>query len=106
MPVFLIVDIEVNDPETYAQYVARVPATVEQYGGRYVVRTGDAVPVWGGWEPDRLIILEFPDRETLDTWRTSPEYAEVAPLRERSTKTRSIIVQGFDSTAPESSDRS
>ena len=96
MPIYFIVDIEVHDQSTYMEYVARVPATVEQYGGRYVVRTGEAVPVWGGWEPDRLIILEFDDVEALDRWRTSPEYAEVAPLRERSTKTKAIVVDKFD----------
>lgn len=96
MAVYMIVDIEVHDRETYMEYVARVPATIEQYGGKYIVRTGDAVPVWGEWDPDRLIVLEFPDMETLEKWRTSPEYTAVAPLREKSTKTRAIIVERYE----------
>jgi uncharacterized protein (DUF1330 family) len=40
MPVYMIIDIEAKDPGTYAEYMEKVPATVIQYGGRYLVRGG------------------------------------------------------------------
>jgi uncharacterized protein (DUF1330 family) len=36
MPVYLIIDVAVIDPEVYAEYVEQVPAVVERYGGRYL----------------------------------------------------------------------
>lgn len=43
MAVYLILDIEVTDADTYGDYVKQAPATVEQYGGRYLVRGGAAM---------------------------------------------------------------
>jgi len=40
MPVYMIIDIEAKDPGTYAEFMEKVPATVVQYGGRYLVRGG------------------------------------------------------------------
>jgi uncharacterized protein (DUF1330 family) len=77
--VYMIVELEVLDPETYARYVERVPALVQKHGGRYVVR-GDAVtPLGGGWDPERIVVME---------------YRQLAPLRESSTVSRSILVEG------------
>ncbi|MGC8855290.1 MAG: DUF1330 domain-containing protein, partial [Anaerolineae bacterium] len=40
MPAYVIVDIEVTDPEGYKEYVQMAPAAVKQYGGRYLARGG------------------------------------------------------------------
>ncbi len=34
MAVYMILEMEVVDPDTYAGYVKQAPATVAQYGGR------------------------------------------------------------------------
>lgn len=94
MPVYMILEIEVRDPETYAEYVRRVPETVTKYGGRYLVRGGQAIPLAGGWAPQRLVVLEFASFEAMRRWNESPEYREVAALRERSATTRAVAVQG------------
>jgi uncharacterized protein (DUF1330 family) len=95
MPVYMIIEIAVQDAQTYAEYMERVPATVEKYGGRYVVRGGPVVPLTGNWNPERIIILEFPNGEKMRAWNSSPEYQELAPLRTRSTKTRAIALEGY-----------
>ena len=63
MTAYLIADIEVHDPETYAKYVQQAPAFIEKHGGRYIVRGGNAKAVEGGWSPQRLIVIEFPSVE-------------------------------------------
>lgn len=94
MSAFLVVDIEVTDPETYARYVEQVPEVVYRHGGRYVARSDLVVPLSGGWNPDRVIIIEFPDMDHLVAFGSSPEYRALATLRETSTRTRSIALQG------------
>ncbi len=96
MPAYMIIEIEVLDAATYAEYMEKVPATVANYGGRYVVRTGNVVPLSGGWRPDRLIIVEFPGAEMMRAWITSADYQSLAPSRERATKTRAIAVQRYE----------
>ena len=40
MPAYFIVDLEITDPAGFEEYRQLVPATIQQYGGRYVVRGG------------------------------------------------------------------
>lgn len=94
MPVYLIIDITIKDQEVYAEYVDQVPAVVERYGGRYLVRGGGVTPLSGDWHPERIIVVEFDGIEQIQDFLGSPEYLALAPLRKQSTTSRSIIVEG------------
>ena len=96
MPVYLVIDIaRIHDPATYERYIDAGPVVVAQYGGRYVVRGGPVVPLSGGWQPARVIVVEFDTFDAIRAFVTSPEYAALAPLREVSTETRAIAVEGY-----------
>ena len=94
MPVYLIIDIEPKDRELYAQYVEKVRRIIEKYGGKYLIRGGKVTPLMGDWNPERMILITFDDIDLIQKCFQSPEYLEIAPLRERSTISRSIIVEG------------
>jgi uncharacterized protein (DUF1330 family) len=96
MPVYLVVEISrIHDAATYAEYVAKVPAVVAQYGGRYVVRGGPVVSLSGGWQPARVIIVEFQSYDAMGAFTASPEYQKLAPLRETATDTRAIALESY-----------
>jgi uncharacterized protein (DUF1330 family) len=97
MPVYLLIDIHVIDSEPYAGYVAAVHNVVTAHGGRYVVQGGDPTPLGGGWEPERIIIIEFDSIADVRRCFSSPDYLALAPLRERSTTSRAVILQGAPS---------
>jgi len=42
----------------------------------------------------QLIIIEFDSITKFDNWWNLPEYGAIAPLREESTKTNALIVEG------------
>ena len=95
MPVYMIVEpVEVKDQKMYGEYIQKVPAIVEKFGGTYLVRGGEATVVSGQWKPGRLIVIKFDSKERFHAWWNSPEYRAVAPLRERSTRTNAIVVEG------------
>lgn len=94
MTAYLIAEIDITDPETYKEYQKMVPSTVKQYGGRFLVRGGAVVPKEGGWNPARVIVIEFPSMETAQKWYDSPEYAPALDIRLRATKSRLILVEG------------
>jgi uncharacterized protein (DUF1330 family) len=96
MPVYLIIDVAVIDPELYAEYVEQVPAVVERYGGRYLARGGDVVPLTADWRPQRIILIEVDSIDQVRDCFTSPEYLALAPLREESTTSRAIIIEGCE----------
>lgn len=92
---YVIAEVEVTDPALFEQYRAGVPATVAAHGGRYLVRGGAVTRVEGDWNPKRLIILEFPSAAAAKAWHDSPAYAPLIAMRERSAKSRVIIVEGY-----------
>ena len=68
---------------------------LEQHGGRFLVRGGNMKVVEGEWPYPRLVILEFPSREAVDTWYHSPEYQAILPLRLQGCKSNLIVVDGI-----------
>ena len=66
--------------------------------GGILVRGGRVVPLEGGWNPQRVIVMEFPCIEDAQAWYTSPEYRAIAPLREQSVTSRAILVKGYQPT--------
>lgn len=97
MPVYVIIDISVRAQAAkadYAEYVKKVRPIVEKYGGRYLARGGTITPVVGDWNPERIILIEFPSADQVKQWWNSPEYKAIMSLRENSTTARAIIVEG------------
>ncbi len=94
MAAYIVVDIIVHDPVRYADYKAVVPPIIAQYGGRYLTRGGAVEVMEGDWQPSRLVILEFADSEAAKAFLNSPEYAEARALRQATTKSQLLIVQG------------
>jgi len=92
--VYMVIEIQVLDPALYSEYATRVPHIVAKHGGHYLVRGGKVTPVSGTWNPERIILIEFPSMDSLQTCFHSAEYLEIAPFRERSTLGKSIVVEG------------
>ncbi len=95
MPAYVIADITVNDTETYTGYQALTPATIEKYGGRFVIRGGAHELIEGDWQPGRMVMLEFNDMEALKRWYYSPEYTEARKIRQRAATGSVIFVEGL-----------
>ena len=96
MSAFIVLNIEVTDPEGYANYKELAQSTVLEYGGKYLARGGKAENLEGQWQPKRIVILEFPTVEQAKAWLNSPEYAPARSLRHKYAKSESILVEGLE----------
>lgn len=94
MSVFLIVDITVHDPEMYKEYVSKAPSFVEKYDGIYRVRGGEVRIQEGTWNPQRLVVVEFPTREKANAFLADPGYQAVASIRQQATTTNMVVADG------------
>lgn len=94
MPAYLIADVEVTDPAGYADYTRDIVATVQAFGGRYLVRGGKTEVLEGDWSPRRVVVIEFPSGEQLRAWYDSPAYAPLIALRQRTASARLVMVDG------------
>jgi uncharacterized protein (DUF1330 family) len=94
MPAYVIVEVDVTDPDQYARYRAAVPASLDAHGGRFLARGGEAALLEGEEEPNRVVVIEFSDLEAARRWYDSAEYAEPRALREGAAVMRMIAVEG------------
>ncbi|HKA45352.1 MAG TPA: DUF1330 domain-containing protein [Burkholderiales bacterium] len=94
MSAFLVVEVEVLDKERYEDYRRMVPASLQAYGGKFLVRGGAVETLEGKWEPKRLVILEFPSTAQAKAWWGSNEYSAAKALRQATARTQMILVEG------------
>lgn len=96
MPAYLIADVNVTDQDTYQTYATQVPPILHQYGGRFLVRGGNAVGLEGDWQPSRLVVLQFDDVAAARRFYDSKEYQEIIGFRHRASSTRMVLVEGYE----------
>ncbi len=91
---YMIADVNVTDPAGFEEYRQLVSATIEAYGGRYIVRGGAVEPVEGEWNPRRLVVVEFDSVARAKEWYYSEEYAGPKAIRHSSARANAIFVEG------------
>lgn len=95
MAAYVIVDVDLQNPEALEQYRQRVIPIVQSFGGRYLVAGPDGDALEGTWRPRTMAIIEFPSMEQAQAWWSSDAYHEVKPLRHRAGPSNVVMVQGL-----------
>ena len=95
MSAYIVAELEVLDKERFEIYRKMVPASLQPYGGKFLVRGGDVEALEGDWLPKRLVVLEFPSAAQAKAWWKSEEYAEAKALRQATARTRLILAEGI-----------
>jgi uncharacterized protein (DUF1330 family) len=93
---YIVTEVDVTGDMAAFQrdYAAHAQATVDPFGGRYLVRGGKVVGVEGEPPKGRIVISVFDSFEKAQAWRNSPAYMKIVTVREREAKSRQYIVEG------------
>jgi len=94
MAAYVLAEVEITNPEGYKAYAAIVPATIEQYGGKFLHRGGGIHVLEGDWPQRRRVIIEFPSKERALEWYNSPEYEKPLALRKANSNGRLLLLEG------------
>ena len=94
MTAYVISDVEPRDSDLIDRYRKLAQASIEKYGGRYIVRGGAVEAVEGDWTPRHIVIVEFPSMDRAHEWYRSEAYAEALIVREQALSRRLIFVEG------------
>ena len=62
--------------------------------GINIARGGRTVILEGSWDPERIVVAEFPDVESARRWYDSPEYNHAKSRREGIATMEMIVVEG------------
>jgi uncharacterized protein (DUF1330 family) len=95
-PAYYVSQIELTgDADTYVKnYASQVPATVEPFGGRFLVRGGKVTRLEGDTPRPRIVVIAFDNIDKAQAWYNSPAYQKLAPVRQSVAKTNSFFVEG------------
>lgn len=86
MPAYLVVEHIITDPAKFEEYRSKAAPLIASFGGRYLTKGSAHVqPEGGHWKPERMVIIEFPDMDSLQAWYRSPEYEPLIALRKQCT---------------------
>ena len=96
MKAYVIVEVKINDPVLYEEYKKLTPRSLEKYHGKFIVRGGASESLEGDWNPQRIVVLEFPTVQLAKDWWSSNEYAPAKSLRQRTAYTKMLLVEGTE----------
>lgn len=96
MPAYVVGEVDVHNPERYADYTQHTPTTIANYEGKFIVRGGNPKTLEGAEVAPRVVVLEFPDMEKLLAWYNSDEYQAILPIRQEASNGRLFAVEGSD----------
>jgi uncharacterized protein (DUF1330 family) len=94
MAAYVIVEVTITDPVEYEEYKKLTPAAISAYDGRFVVRGAQTTSLEGDWNPERIVVLEFPSVERAKEWWSSEIYRAAKTIRQRAATTKMIVVAG------------
>lgn len=94
MSVYMIIEtLRIIDEDIYSEYRTRAREIILSFGGKYLASSDKIRTVGGGWNPEKIIIIEFPDMKTFDECFQSDQYKKIVPLREKSVEGKSVAVE-------------
>ena len=94
MSAYIIADIQVTDPVAYDDYRPLAAASIARFGGRFIVRGGKVDLLEGEPQPERIVVIEFPDVDTARRWYQSEEYQAALKIRQAASSGRVLLVEG------------
>jgi uncharacterized protein (DUF1330 family) len=94
---YLLVTMNITDPERYKQYLIEAPKAVKAFGGEYLVRGGRHETLEGEWAPHRVAVLRFPSYEKAKAFYEDAHYTQIRELRKGATEYfNMVLVEGFE----------
>ena len=98
-PAYVIAEVEkdpikVEDPAAARRYAQEAPKSLIPFNGQYVVRGGAVQTVEGDAPKGYIVVIAFDSMENARGWYYSPAYEAIKRIRQNSTKSRILIVEG------------
>ncbi|MDP3694364.1 DUF1330 domain-containing protein [Bradyrhizobium sp.] len=92
MKAYLVLDFSISDFDGFRKYIAEIPAFIAKHSGKYIVRGGEPTIIEGDWKPERMVILEFPEREKAEAFLGDPEIQDLFKVRHDTTTSKLVLV--------------
>ncbi|MCZ0736230.1 DUF1330 domain-containing protein [Phreatobacter sp. AB_2022a] len=96
---YWVARVDVNDTESYKNYVAKNGIAFAKFGGRFLVRGGTFETV-AGTSRSRNVVIEFPSYEQALACWNSPEYQAARAEQKGGAIMDAIVIEGYEGAQP------
>ncbi len=94
--VYFVGDVDIHNLENYKIYMEQVKPLVEKFGGEYLTRGGPMEAIETNlWNPTRMVLLKFPNKQSALNWMNSEEYKPVKKLRQENSSGTFVLLEGI-----------
>jgi uncharacterized protein (DUF1330 family) len=94
MKAYLVLDLSVHNFSGFKKYIAEIPAFIAKHVGKYIVQGVVPTTIEGNWKPERMVIIEFPDRANAEAFLGDPEIQDLFKVRHDTTTSKLVLVDG------------
>ena len=94
MKAYVIVELSITDKIIYEEYKKLTPVAIAAFDGKFIVRGGRTETLEGDWQPERMVVVEFPSVERAREWWHSDQYSKAKAIRQQSAHTKMLIIEG------------
>ena len=92
---YMVVDARSSDPERMVEYRRLSQIAVDAFGARFLVRGAPYETFEGSWQPQRLVVVEFPSMDAARKFYDSPEYVAARSARAGVSDFDMVLVEGY-----------
>ncbi|HML46275.1 MAG TPA: DUF1330 domain-containing protein [Clostridia bacterium] len=95
MSAYFIANIRITDQVEYDRYLAEVDEVFARFNGQYITVDENPLVLEGQWDYSRLVLIRFPDLESLGQWYDSEDYRRIRAHRLQGAACDTVVVQGL-----------
>jgi uncharacterized protein (DUF1330 family) len=96
MSAYVLAQIQIDDVDEYAKYLAGFMPIFERHGGELLATSKNDIHILeGDWAYPGMVIMKFPDSREAQEWLADPDYQALAEHRKRSARTNLVLVEGI-----------
>lgn len=88
----LIGRVKVRNAEKWDAYRRGIPATLVPWNATLVARGSGPVVLAGETDETDMVVIRFPDLETIERWYRSDAYQALVPLRQEAAD---VVIVGY-----------
>lgn len=93
MSAYVVIDLDIENPAGFQEYVDAVTPLIEKAGARNLVVDDECLVLEGDWRPNTLVIHEFDSKEAALAFWDAPDYQPLKALRRRHSTVSVVVAQ-------------
>jgi uncharacterized protein (DUF1330 family) len=94
MKAYLVLDLSVKDFGGFRKYIAEILAFITKHSGKYILQGVQPTTIEGDWTSERMVIIEFSEREKAEAFLSDPEIQDPFKVRHDATTSKLVLADG------------